>query len=275
MLRVVLFLLLIVSLIPAKEIRVVSLYSAYTEILVGIGCKDKIVGTTYRDAKKMGITSVGNHMTPSIEAVISCNPTFVLGLDSGNKYDKMRVYLDKLGISYLFTSPKTVESVKSLIVNLGKTLGADTEASQRVNEINKYLDSAKTVISKLSKSKKTVFVEVRQSPAILSIGDSSIVADVLKKANCIPLTYGKSSVNIVDIERILADNPDFYIQQIGVMNRSPLPLNSVNILSNIEAIKSEHFGTIQEKLISRPGLNIGKAVYVLAKMVYGDEDKNE
>ena len=119
-----------------KVVRIVSLYSAYTEILVEIGAKELLVGATRHDAKKLGIISVGNHMNPSIEAIISCRPNFVIAFaKDSTRFDKLHSYLERSNIPLLITAPKSIDEVKTLILKLGKITHCNDSAVAVVKRI--------------------------------------------------------------------------------------------------------------------------------------------
>jgi len=257
--------------------RIVSLYSAYTEILTAIGAEKLIVGTTLHDAKRLKVPSVGNHMNPSIEAVLACKPDLVIAFSRNKKrFVKMAEYLKKLNIDFRVLSPHSIKEVKLLILELGKLTGHQKEAELKVAAINQYLKKTKDILQSIPEEQqhKKVFLEVRQAPAYLTCGKKSIVVDILKYAGCVPLAVGDKSVNIIDVEKIITLKPDFYLQQIGMMNRNPASPDKQVLISQMSVVKNGHFGVISEKLISRPSVNIGRAVYEICKMVYSKNKSN-
>jgi ABC-type Fe3+-hydroxamate transport system substrate-binding protein len=259
---------------PKKE-RIVSIYSGFTEIVTELGAKDQIVACTKVYAKELGIPSVGNHMHPSIEAIIAAKPTIVISYaKDANRYYKLSEYLKKLNIKYMPFYPATIKETKAMILKLGSLLHKEDEAKQRVSSIeNKISLTKKYLKENKTSSPIRVFFEVRQSPMLLTCGNHSITADIIRTAGGYPLTINDKTVGVINIEKVLTFQPDFYIQQIGAMNRRPIPPNKMHFISKLECIKQGKFITIDEKRISRPSLSIGDTIYDLAQKLY-TQNKN-
>ncbi len=256
-----------------KKPRIVSLYSAYTEMLIAIGAEDSIVGTTSREAKKLGVISVGNHMNPSIEAVISCQPDFVIAFAKNHsRFEKLNQYLTKLNIQFLIVAPTNIKEVQDLILTLGNKTNCYQSAKKIVKNINTDLAKLNDLVTKL-KQKKTVFVEVRQAPTFLTCGKNSIVADIIHYAGAKIVVAGNKSVNRIDIEAIIKANPDFYLQQRGMMNRHPKSPDKESLIAFLPCVQRGNFGIINEKLVSRPGINVAKAALKIYNLIYNKNEK--
>ena len=112
-----------------------------------------------------------------------------------------------------------------------------------------------------------VFFEVRY-PNLLGAGAKSIVNDVIKYAggtNCV--TANKKLVRL-DMESLLACNPDLYVIQRGPMNRNPTPLALRPHFQLLDAVKAGRVLHVDEQVFSRPGPRSVDAVEELARALH-------
>lgn len=251
-------------------VKIVSTYSAYTEILNSLGAGSSIVGATKNDARLLNVKSIGTHLAPSLEAIISCNPDVVL-LSRYREEHTLRLTesLEKIGVKVLSLKPSTIDETLLVIDTLGKLSGYQNEATKLIKNILDDVEFIKSKVMNLSdSSKKRVFLEVRSEPNMLTCGKKSIAYDIIKMAGGIPVFEQQKKVLPVSIEKLYDLNIDFYFQQKGIMNKNPVNPGEIEQLKQLSSIKNGEFAVIDEKLISRPGPRIGEAVKVIYKNLY-------
>jgi iron complex transport system substrate-binding protein len=113
----------------------------------------------------------------------------------------------------------------------------------------------------------SVFFEVRY-PNLLGAGRGSMVNDVIQHAggsNCIGLE--KRFVRL-DMEALIACDPDFYIVQRGPMNANPGRIADRPLFQILRAVREGRVLEVDEQVYSRPGPRSVGAVEQLARFVH-------
>ncbi len=252
--------------------RIVSGYTAFTEILIAIGGKDMIVAATKDDARKLKIKSIGSHMKPDIEAIISAHPDLVIL--SSLRPQLVEVLKNKLANSntrIIAEHPHTIEQTFSFIKKLGTLINKSKEAELIVKQAELSLADIDKIVATIPEEKRpVVFLEVRNSPSLLTCGKDSIAYDIIKRAGGIPAYSIPGTVIHTDVESLIISNPSLYIQQYGAMNRNPIPPSHHQVIKTLECVKKGRILKISEKIMSRPGTHVAEAVIKIHKELYND-----
>lgn len=258
-----------------SAVRIVSGYTAFTEILTALGAENRIVATTTRDAAILNIASIGSHMKPDIEAIVACRPDLVL-LSSRRPalVEQVKIKLSGLEAAVFTSHPITVDDVLDLINSLGNLTNKEDTAAGLIRDAKVKLESVAGKIANIPEAERPlVFLEVRSSPSLLSCGTESIAFDIIRLAGGRPLCTLAGTVVRVDIEAVIDGRPDFYIQQVGAMNRNPQDLTKHQILGSLECIREGRFVRMDEALISRPGPRVAEAVEKVYGILYGENNE--
>ncbi len=200
----------------AKDVRIVSLGPAATEIIFAIGAQDQLVARTDLcdyppEASK--IASVGGFSgnTLSLESIISFEPTLVY-LFAG-MHDAFVKPLEELGIEVYVSNATSIEAVKTEVLDIGKLTGHENEAQKVVKEMNTKLSRTekmyKVKAGKADGKLPTVYWEVWHSP-MMSCGKNSFMDDIITKAGGKNI-FGEEeyAYPMVSEEAVLLANPDF------------------------------------------------------------------
>lgn len=125
--------------LPAPPERIVSLVPSATEILLGLGAGDRLVGRTDFDTVPPVDTlpSVGRGLHPNLERVIALDPGLVIRF-AGPSDPRTPERLDALGIPHLAVRPDGIEDVRRIVATLGRTV----DASERADSLLARIDSA-------------------------------------------------------------------------------------------------------------------------------------
>ena len=200
----------------AKDVRIVSLGPAATEIIFAIGAQDQLVARTDLcdyppEASK--IASVGGFSgnTLSLESIISFEPTLVY-LFAG-MHDAFVKPLEELGIQVYVSNATSIEAVKNEVLDIGKLTGHEKEAQKVVKEMDTKLSRTekmyKVKAGKADGKLPTVYWEVWHSP-MMSCGKNSFMDDIITKAGGKNI-FGEEeyAYPMVSEEAVLLADPDF------------------------------------------------------------------
>ncbi len=162
-------------------IRIVSLAPAYTETLIDLGLKDRIVGVTpCSDYLKEteDIEKVGFYTQPSLEKIVSLKPDLVLAVDYVGQESICKT-LERLGIKVVVFRRVGVKGIFEMVEEIGKLCGKEKEAKKLLREMKATIDRVKRKVKGLERPR--VYVEVGYNP-LFTAGKSSHIDDLIEIA---------------------------------------------------------------------------------------------
>ncbi|CAM2863536.1 ABC transporter substrate-binding protein [Vibrio rarus] len=227
MLKCLLILLALVSVPEANAYdRIVLLAPAAGDILIKLGVQDKVVGVTRSNHDFANALKIGSHIKPNIELIKGLNPDLVI--ISSNRFfsDYMSKQLNADVVKY---DPVTLDQILSQITQLGKLV----DKPQAAKNLLAQLRAIRQHIQPLTK-KPTVVFEVTESPFMVA-GQKSIVNSIINTAGGRLIAPANKKITKFNIESILLENPEFYLYQVGPMNKhpsKPSQRTNYNILSS-------------------------------------------
>ncbi len=258
---------------PAR--RVIPLYAAFTDILMGMGQANRIVGRTRADAPNglsPDISVIGTHMRPSMELVLGLKPDLALQMGGRAEAAESVAALRQQGIPTAFFQVRPFEDLVSVIERVGILTGSETEATRLAASLRSRLELLRQTVTGLREPIPSVFFEVRY-PNLLGAGPDSIVTDIIRFAGGQNVLAGsnttrKGRVARLSEEELLRLDPDVYILQFGPMNKIPVPLRERPHFSGLRAVKSGRTLHVDEHLFSRPGPRAVDAAESLARFLH-------
>ncbi len=250
--------------------RIIPLYGAFLEMLFAVGAGRAVIARTKADSyfePAKSLPSVGTHMRPNVEMIISMKPDLVIQTVSQKRRLPEMARIEEAGIPVAAFSPKDFESIFHTMLIFGKITGHEENARNVVDKLRSRLKKLRNFVKQAGK-RYTVFFEVRQTP-LTAAGRSSIVQKILDAAGLENIVTVNRKLVQFDVETLLARNPDFYIIQKGPMNRNPVPLHDRSHLSRLKAARSNRVLMVDEFMFSRPGPRCVDAVEYLIRKIYG------
>ena len=182
----VLTLILSILLLPvlqaiAEPQRIVSLAPVYTETLIELGLKDRLVGVTpFSDYLKEteDIEKVGFFTQPSLEKIVSLKPDLVLVADYIGQESIYRT-LERLGIKVVVFRRGGVKDIFETVEEIGRLCNKEREAEILLKKMKKSIDRVRKQVKGLKCQR--VYVEVGYNP-LFTAGKGSHIDDLIKIA---------------------------------------------------------------------------------------------
>lgn len=123
----------------SREVRIVTLAPALTQVVVDLGLGDRVVGVGMHDAAVGdgvgdGTPVVGTYVQPDVEAVLAARPTVVLMM-TGKEGVPVRLRETAVGGAFaieVFEQPRTEAEVWRMVREVGRALGRGEEAERVV-----------------------------------------------------------------------------------------------------------------------------------------------
>ena len=240
-----------------KEPRIVSCSPAHSEIICLLGKENLIVGkTTYCDFPKDLLKEkpiVGSWTKLNYDLLEKLKPDLII--TNNIVQEKIALKLKEAGFNVYHSDPLTLNQIHEDILEIGKIINVQKEASTLVEKMKKDLNE----IEKEGKKKNTkpkVYIEEWHDPPTIS---GNWIPELVEIAggDYSLIEPGKRSISI-SIDKLFEYNPEIIIISwcgfgekvdiIEVLNRSGWDL--------LTAIKNKEIKIIDDSLLNRPGPRI-------------------
>ena len=255
--------------LPSPAKRIIALYGAYNEILAAMGLESRIVGRTKADSLPPSILnkpSIGTHMRPNVEIVLGLKPDVVLQ-SAGRKEALLIVQqLRHEGLEVAVFNPENFADLFFVIQRIGVLTGEPAAAERLIDSLQGRIDRVQQRLEGIP-HRPSVFFEVRY-PNLLAAGQGSIVNDIIHHAGGITCTGRKKKLVRMNMEALIAIDPEVYLIQRGPMNQEPSDPSSRPHFQVLRAVKNNRVMVVDEQVYSRPGPRSVDAVEELARFLH-------
>ncbi|MFA5234923.1 MAG: helical backbone metal receptor [Sulfurimonas sp.] len=208
--KTIFFILFFVLTLSASE-RIIALSPSINEIVFALGAEDKVVGnTTFCDFPKeaVNIPKVGGYFNPSLEKILSLNPTLVIMQENNTQLAQK---LARLGIQTKIIKIEKLADIKNSIAEIGEVLGKKEAAKKIVSKIDEEL----TKLTNITANKRVMFVfghNTSLASRIFVAGQNLYFDDIINESgNKNALQSQRKGQPILNMENIIACNPDIVI----------------------------------------------------------------
>ncbi len=246
----ILLILFITLTLNAQE-RIIALSPSINEIIFALDAGEQIVGNTdyalYPKAS-IKVPKVGGYFSPSLEKIVSLQPTLVIMQQNNHK---LSLKLGQLGIKTKIIKIDKLENIKKSIIEIGDILDKKESAKKIVKNINDELKNLKNIVT----NKKILIVfgrYIKLDKQVFVAGQNLYFDEIINESNNTnALQSERKGQPILNMENIIASNPDIVLllarcQTDGVDNKElikpwlELPIsasktNSIYVNNNIYA----------------------------------------
>ncbi len=193
----------------AKE-RVIILAPAAADVLSRLNATDLVAGVTNSVTEFPAAPRVGTHRAPEIETIAALKPNLLI---TTAEFDP--ALAQRLNAERFVYAPQNLDDITAAVRALAVRLNREREG----NALVEYITSLLKQVKPLTTSPAALY-EVRAEPLSVA-GSGSIIRDLLEKAGLHYAHVGTSG--LISVEYLLAHQPDYYIYQVGPMNKNPTP----------------------------------------------------
>jgi len=219
--KLLLTLLLFTPTLRAKE-RIITLSPSVNEIVYALGMGKSVVGNTkycYYPEASQSVSKVGGYFSPSLEKIISLDPTLVI---MQNNNHKLNSQLKQLHIKTKMVKIDRLKNIKSSILELGEVFNKKERAMIIVDKINSSLKALKNIV--LNKKILIVFGENSTLSKNIFVAGQNLYFDEIIEAsdNTNALQSQRKGQPILNMENIISTNPDIVILLAHAMREKGL-----------------------------------------------------
>ena len=245
--------------------RIIPLAPNLTEILYFLGLDDEVVGVTdmcdYPEEVK-GKPRIGG-FNPSLEKVVSLQPELILATRAGNRPEVVR-RLEELGFPVLVTAPRSVEGIFQSIIKIGKAVGREALARQKVRGLRGRAIEVRRRVQDLGPIR--VLFLIWHDPAMAPGGDT-FLNDLIRWAGGESITAGERE-NIVRLSR-----EEIVLRQPEVILAPPVAKRWLEDSwrqwgGALPAFLHNRIYSVGEDLVFRPGPRIVDGLEQVAKLLH-------
>jgi iron complex transport system substrate-binding protein len=254
--------------------RIVSTAPSNTEIVLQLGCRDRLVGVTRyygRPELVEGIARVGGYYDPSIETIMALRPDLVLVARGVSKeiLEKMRA----LELPVFCLDTRNLDDLYRDVATVGRLLGVEQQAAALVEKTKAGIAQVTDKTGRLSRSKRPHVFWLGQEQPLMTAGPGNMIHTLIELAGGVNVAAGAPKAWVtVSLETLLVKDPQVIIADANGLTGGEKTseallerLRADPVWSKISAVKSGRVYIVPTDLIGQPTPRVVEGLRLLAK----------
>ncbi|EMY60636.1 heme/hemin ABC transporter substrate-binding protein [Leptospira terpstrae] len=190
--------------------RIISVNGTVTEIIYSLKLENQLIAvdsTSYFPKQASSLPNVGYQRTLATEGILTFKPTLILGLESAGPPATIQNLKDAGILLRLFPEEFKLETPANRVLEIGKLLGKEKQATVLAKSINEQIQNLK-----INKSNLKVLFIYSRNPSSVFISGTGTAAHAM-----IELSGAKNAVNEfseykpLTSEALIKANPDIIL----------------------------------------------------------------
>jgi iron complex transport system substrate-binding protein len=259
--------------------RIVSLAPSLTETLFALGLGDRVVGVTRFCAhppKVLELPSVGGHLDPNFEAIVSLEPDLVVAIPSSRE---SRSRLESLGIKVLEVDQHDVEAVLESISSVAAQCGVPRRGAVLREELEMKLARVGAVVAEAPRPRAVVVVGHQTGDdsvrTVWAAGRDTFYDGVLQIAGGInAIEGGFARYPELSREGLASLDADVVVDVIAGLEVRDLDADEVHAgwmrLSELRAVREHRVNVLAGDHMVVPGPRLPEMVEAMARALHPD-----
>ena len=253
--------------------RIVSLSPSNTEIVYALGLEDKLVGVTeycdYPEAAK-DKPKIGGFNTVDDEKIVEIQPDLVLATEIHT--DEVIPHLERLGLTVLAITPKTLSQVLAAINLIGKCTGRKEEAARLVDEMEGRIKAIADKTGNLTQVERPRVFYVTWHNPLMTVGSEARHDELIQVSGGINIFHDLADdYPTVSLEAVINANPEVIIAGTGMGSGEDSPLQLALTeprLKDVDARIRDRVYGVHTDLVARPGPRIADGLEWMAGVIH-------
>jgi iron complex transport system substrate-binding protein len=250
--------------------RIISLSPSNTEILFALGLGEKVVGVTEYcnyPPEALDKEKVGGYSTPDIEKIIALQPDLIVADDIHK--DETIPALEEKGLTVFALMPGNLDGVLADIQMVGKITGKEKEAFELITQVHSRIEAITDKTENLQERPRVFYITWHDP--LWTSGSGTFIHELIEKAGGVNIFQDVTEHKTVDIELVLARNPEVIIACSGHGEAKDEPFGwakSEPRLQATEARMNNRIHQIDADIVSRTGPRIVEALEEFARFIH-------
>jgi iron complex transport system substrate-binding protein len=261
--------------LPENIDRIISMGPSNTEVLVMLGCGDKIIAADEYSDNVPGIEpgiSQFSMMTPDGEQIISLEPDviFVTGMSKSDGVDPLKPVADA-GVCIIYMpSSSSIEGIKEDVRYIAEVMDAAPKAEEVIAQMEQDIEEIAQISAGIT-DKKSVYFEIAAAPNAYSFGSGVFLHEMIELIGAENIFADQTDWMSVADEAVLSADPDVILTTVDYLDDPIAEIKGRPGWSELSAVKNDAVYSIDTDASNRPSPNIVKALKQMAAAVYPDE----
>lgn len=253
-----------------KNIRIVSLSGALTEILSGLGMEKNLAGvdvTSNYPASIQSLPKVGHTHNLNTEAIIALKPDYVLSLEERGIKPEQAQQLEQAGIRvWKIRQDYSIEGTKQLINMLADSFHKKAEAATMIAAI----DSSVKALPQYTDHPKVLFIYARGAGTLQVSGTGTPMATMIGLAGGTNSGNDFEDFKPLTAEALVKQNPDVILLfESGMKSLDGAEgLMKAPGVAQTNAGKHKRFIEMDGEKLSGFGPRVGEAIKELGMLIH-------
>jgi len=255
--------------IPDNPKRVIALAPSITEIIYAIGQEHRLVGVTqFSDypPQASSLPKVGSYIHLDLERIIALKPDLCIAVKDGNPHE-VALRVESFHIPLYAVDPRNLEAVMETIIEIGKLLNAQKEASILADTMKKRIQKITSKTQNIQKRPR-VFFQIGISP-IVSVGTHTFIHELIELSGGTNLTKGDVPYPRYTKEQVISLSPDVFI--ITSMARQTIFENvkkEWQQWQSIPAVRNDRIHLVNSNLFDRAAPRLVDGLELLLELIH-------
>lgn len=260
---------------PKKLERIISTAPSNTEVLVGLGLADKLVGVDKYSSDVEGVSediTKFDFRNPDAEAIIALNPDIIIasGHNREGSEDPFRV-LKEAGIPVAYIpSSDSIEGIYGDIEFIAELTDRKDEGKKLIDDMKSEVENIKNIASTIT-DKKKVYFEIGSTPNLYSFGSKTFLNELITTVGAENILGNEEGWISPTEEVVITANPDVIITNEGYVENATEAIAKRPGFDTINAVKNNEIFLVDKNSSSRGSQHVIKALKEIAKAVYPDK----
>ncbi len=265
--------------IPASADKIISLSPSITEILVGLGLQDNIVGAdNYSLMDAFGDEPVADTVTafdlgtPDAEQAIALEADIIFssGLSYYEGGNPLEVASEHGAFVTDIPSATSINAIREDIKFIGNITGKQAEAEQMIADMDARIEAVVDTIGD-NATGETLYFEIGSGETLYSQGADTFIHEMIELIGCTNIFADQSSWISVAEEAVIDANPDIILTNDNYTSETPVEaIKTRTGWDVVGAVSGDRVFFINTNSSSRPNHNIVIALEEMAAAVYPD-----
>jgi iron complex transport system substrate-binding protein len=244
-----------------------------TEAVFALGQGARLIGRSQHcdfPREALRLPSVGGYADPDVERILALAPGLVVG-ERGPAGPALEQRLAARAIATFFPPTGTVAEVGDMLVALGARLGVPDEGARVRDSMMQKIER----VSRWARAKKPVtVVMVFDAKPLFVAGPGGFPDELVRLAGATNAVSGGGAYPTIDIERLLALNPDVLVDATE-LHGGPSRLPELEGWSRLDAVRNGRVRTFSSATAMRPGPRLAEGLAEVVRVVHGEAPPSE